>query len=486
MMYRSQPIMKVAQSRYARPVRFGRRPISEMLSEGFLFALGITSNLVVHLVGDIFVAEILVIVTLPFLLALLARRLARPYLTRVFGLLGLWMLAQIVSNAYNHIVLEDQMRGMALIGFFAVEIAFFAMYVAGNERRKTIFLTAYVALTRFQPNIASMDLQETAEKWKWEYSYGITILALLSVSFLIARRRQVPAFIVLMAVSIVDLLMNFRSAFLMLLVTIVLVFPIIPERIGRLRLLPRKNNLLRVAIVGVLALVGGWTANGLLHMVTRSGLIGEEAQQKNESEAQAGNLLLGGRPEVFIGLRAAMDSPILGHGSWARNIKYIEMQYDMMQEYGIQEDLRDAEASERGLIPSHSHIIGAWVYAGFLGALFWIYIFWLVIKGLLVASVQRPRLGPIYIYVLVGYTWNIFFSPFGSTSRIFEAFTIVVIVDLLDGTRQAQIHQKTDRHEHWRRVPSWARRGSPAYLLSSMGHEWKFHPEPEDGRMHGL
>ncbi|HMG84951.1 MAG TPA: hypothetical protein VK574_04380 [Terracidiphilus sp.] len=422
--------------------------------EGFLVALGISSSVVVRLVGDLFVAEIAMIVTFPFVLAFSIRRLQRPYLIRLFVLLGLWFLAQVLSDAYNHTVWLDRMRGMAGIIVFTTEIAFLAMVVAENERRKTIFITAFaigsVVLTRYQPNVAAIGL-EGADAWKWSYSFGVTILALLASSLLAARGRQVFALLLLIGVSAIDLLMNSRSAFLMLLVSTVLAFPIIPDQIGRFGLLPQRNNLFRVAMVVVLALAAGWSANQLLRLVTRSGLISEEAQEKNESEAQAGNLLLGGRPEVFIGLHAVMDSPVLGHGSWARDMKYTEMQYDLMQEYGINGDLTDTEADTRGLIPSHSHIIGAWVYAGLFGAIFWGYVIWLLTNAIVIVAVRRPPMAPVYSWLLVGFFWNILFSPFGSTSRIFEAFILIAIVDLL------KLRVPADRtlrgKASWHRVP---------------------------------
>ena len=454
-MYQTQPAARILRSRFVLPVKSGRQ-ISWIFIEGFLVALGILSSVVVHFVGDFFVAEIVVIVAFPILLANSAWRLHRPGLIRLFSLLGLWLLSQILSDAYHHTVVADRMRGMAGIIFFTIEIAFFAMSLAGNERRKAIFLTAYalgsIGLTQFQPNVMAVTGRSPEDDWKWAYSFGVTMLALLASSFLAERRRQGVSILLLLGISAVDLLMNSRSAFLTLLVTAVLVFPVIPDRIGRLRLLPRKNNLFRVATVALLALAAGWSAYQLLHLATQSGLVSEEAQLKNESEAQAGNLLLGGRPEFFIGLRAAMDSPILGHGSWARDMKYTEMQNDLMAEYGLQSDLTDIEANTSGLIPSHSHIISAWVFAGIVGAVFWGYVLWLVSRAIIVTALHRPPLAPIYIWLLVGYLWAIFFSPFGSTSRIIEAVTLVAIVDLLEQKPRPQALQTLRSKTGWRRA----------------------------------
>jgi len=400
-----------------------------------VFVLGFLSFVLVHFIGDLFVSEILIAGLTPVLLLYCGRKLNQPRIKRVSGLLGLWLLAQIISDVYNHTVLVDRMRGTALITLFAIEIAFFCMTVGGSERRKAIFISGYAAgsvvMSAFNPVKVAIG-GSFADHWKWGYATGVTLLAALLSSFCLIRRRYVLALLPLIGISAVDLLLNFRSAFLTIFVTTVLVFPIVPEQIGRLRFLPRKGSLARVGLVAMLALAGGWTANLMVHFVSRAGFIGEEAQQKNEVEAQAGNLLLGGRPEVLIGLKAALDSPILGHGSWARDMKYIEMQHDMLQEYGMEHDLSDAEATGRGLIPTHSHLVGAWVFSGCFGALFWVYLFWLVVRAIAVAAVQRPALAPVYVWLLVSCIWNIVFSPFGSTSRIIEAFTVALISDLLN------------------------------------------------------
>ena len=438
------------------------RRLPEFLIGTLLFGLGVLSHVVFHFVGDLFVAEMIIIVTSPLLLFFYARRLARPELLRLFALLGLWLFAQIISDAYNQTPLVDRMRGTALISFFGIEIAFFAMIVGRNETRKAIFLTAYslasIVLTRFQPNVAGVT-GDFADNWKWAYSVGVTMLSLLLSSFLLKHGWHILAVLLLVAIAATDLLLNFRSAFLMLLVSTVLFFPVIPENIGRIRILPQKGSIFRLAVIAILAIAGGWSANQLVRYVSDAGLVAQKAQEKNQAQAQAGNLIVGGRPEFFVGLKAAMDSPIIGHGSWAKNMKYLEMQHDMLEEYGMQHDLTDAEADSQGLIPSHSHIVGAWVFAGFMGVVFWAYVFWQAIKGIVAAATVRPTLAPFYIWLLVGFSWNIFFSPFGSSSRIIESFTVLVIVDLVGQSRG--------------RVPKaapWRRQGAAAFRRTQASH----------------
>ena len=111
----------------------------------------------------------------------------------------------------------------------------------------------------------------------------------------------------------------------------------------------------------------------------------------------------------------------------------MEMYRDLLVETGIHEDTYDdRNAGRMGMIPSHSHLMQAWVFAGVLGAVFWGYALVLVMRGVVRATVLRPTLSPIYCYLCVSVMWDILFSPFGYTSRIVEAFLLVVVCDLVN------------------------------------------------------
>jgi hypothetical protein len=452
MIYQSRMMMRPADRRNV-PTRHQMPTIIRIIAESSICVLGLLSSIRIHFVGDLFVTELILITCLPFFLLLRGRRLLKPKIIQLLALLGVWFLSQVLTDAYRSVAIDNRLRGMANVGFFVAEIACFAMLLTSN-RRRAIFLVFYaigsIVMARLQPFAAALK-EERGVQWKWGYSPGCILLAVLISCYLIAHRKEAFALFVLLGINSINLLYNYRSAFLELLVTTVLVVPIIPERIGRLRLLPQKNNLLRVAIVAALALVGGWSANQGVHLATQSGLLSEEARRKNETEAEAGNLLFGGRPEFFIGLRAAMDSPFLGHGSWASDIKYAEMMADMNHVSGGA--AMEIEREAGGVIPTHSHIIGAWVFAGILGTLFWAYLFWLVLRAIAVVAIRRPPLAPAYAWLLVSYCWAILFSPFGSTSRIIESFTIVIIVDLLEAKAT---HGTTPSllRGHWRRSGS--------------------------------
>lgn len=208
----------------------------------------------------------------------------------------------------------------------------------------------------------------------------------------------------------------------------------------------------RVAVLAGMALAGGAVALGLVHFVTSAGLVGEEAQIKNQQSQEAGGILLGGRPEILVSSHAVMDSPMLGHGSYAKDFKYIEMLDDIQAEEGIPTDLADQEAAG-GMIPAHSHLMSTWVQAGILGAILWIYLFWLVLKGIIRIAILRPSNAPIYAWMLVSFFWDILFSPFASTRRFTDALVILILLDVLETATHRAMELKLGRQTGVRRVP---------------------------------
>ena len=122
-----------------------------------------------------------------------------------------------------------------------------------------------------------------------------------------------------------------------------------------------------------------------------------------------------------------LDSPIIGHGSWARDMKYVYYLQKLraklrLTKYRITSDL----------IPAHSFIIGSWVEAGIAGGIFWIFVFYNAIKALIRVVLYNYQLAPLFLYLLLGLCWNIWFSPFAFSGRISVAFSIVLLVFILN------------------------------------------------------
>ena len=160
-------------------------------------------------------------------------------------------------------------------------------------------------------------------------------------------------------------------------------------------------------------------------------------------EAQSGKfgILLGARGQILASSRAIWDSPILGHGSWAKDPKYIQYLYDLLYyDYKIQ--ISDSRFGE-GLIPSHSHIFGAWVEAGIFGAIFWVWVLFIILRVLLSAYKTKNYLTILILFFTFWFAWSIGFDPFGAQERLYAAFNLVLLMTAYDLQKRKTVYVKT-------------------------------------------
>jgi O-antigen ligase len=178
-----------------------------------------------------------------------------------------------------------------------------------------------------------------------------------------------------------------------------------------------KSALLMGAVAFVVAEGYGYAAG--------EGWLGEESKQKYE--AQAGGkfgVLLGGRVELFASTLAIIDSPLIGHGSWAKDPKYATGLLEQLAAY----DYEIPREIKTDLIPTHSYLFGAWVESGIVGAIFWLWVLFFVFKILLILHKTKDTLVPLVAFVGFEMLWNVLFSPFGAGGRVYVAYHLVLLM----------------------------------------------------------
>jgi hypothetical protein len=164
-------------------------------------------------------------------------------------------------------------------------------------------------------------------------------------------------------------------------------------------------------------------------------LMPDNVQEKTlqQSTNQFG-VLLGGRSEIFASAQAFLDKPLLGHGSWAQDPKgtYTALRTDRLNDAGQDVNYERLnyiiQNSERLLIPAHSFMFGALVWAGIAGGLFWLVILFYVVRSLLENYLIFP-----YYFIAEGYglIWGIFFSPFAYSTRFSSAVFMSALISAI-------------------------------------------------------
>ena len=242
-----QPVVRT--QRGARSVGTLNKPRSVFSNLGFLSILAdmlaviiaITTSFTVVVVGTLPVAEGLMLALLPVILVVRGKRLNRSIFRTVFALLALWLANQVFTDIYRQTATKDWLRGNAAIVFFLIDLTFLVMLLGQNQRRKILFVASYaigsLLATRFQPTDLALQ-----EPWKFGYSNGLTILSVLVAAYLYDKRRYEVSLSILVCIIGANLLENYRSPVLNILLAVALTMPLIPEQVGTIRLLPRKRN----------------------------------------------------------------------------------------------------------------------------------------------------------------------------------------------------------------------------------------------------
>ena len=380
-----------------------------------------------HVMGRLFAPDILLLAMLPLVLS--SRRAAlAEHLPRTFLLLGLgWLSAQVATDLMRETPFEDYARGWAMIALMLSN--FSVLFAMLDSRRYRVVLcatgNALGGILSYAFNPADYAV---GDPWKFGYGYAATLLIVLFAAFLNARRRKLPAAALMLALAGVNLFHNFRSLAGECFVTAALLLLTRPRSAGA-AVVASSNNWVRPALIGAGVTLATFGLLRIYGYSAETGLLGYRAWQKYEIQSSGRyGILVGGRAEFFTGLEAVVDSPIVGHGSWAKDWRYSAREETLLAKFGYRVD---THPSDSWIIPSHSYLIGAWVDAGALGAIVWLWTLSLPLRSLRCLYEQHEVLAPLMIFLTVGLFWDVLFSPFGADRRFTAPFVLSALMWLL-------------------------------------------------------
>jgi hypothetical protein len=392
-------------------------------SDAGLFVFGASGAYSVNIVGSLPLCELLLLPVLPVLLLARGRRAFNRQYLWFYILTGAWLLGTLIADAYNGSGAFNGSKGIARVVFFALDFMAVAILL-NNKTRRIIILAGSFAVVEL---VGSWQFRgDFSEQWKFGVSQCLAVAALLVASHYYAKRRYVICFLISMVLAGLNLRYGFRSQLLVHLVAAVLILPLFQQARSWRGGSHVSQNRLKVLVL--LALAGGaaYAANSAIKYASKLGFFDESTQAKFEGQERGDyGVLVGGRPETLVAIQAIRDSPIIGHGSFPYGPKYLQLMQDIQYEHGYS-DSDEPEEVEYPVIPTHSHLTMAWVEGGILGGICWIYIFALTVRSVLHLNSLRPNLAPLYSYFLVGFLWDILYSPFGSVNRIWGAFFVLL------------------------------------------------------------
>lgn len=407
----------------------GTRLRKPWITDLLVFVIGLLSAIYVNVGGNLYLAEIVLLVLLPYLLYTRLKMLnfsqVRPIIILGLG----WLLNQIITDIYRGTLFADVIKGWALIVVFLTNFISLYLLIFPSIRRIALALLG-VSLGLILQGV----LQPTDNMLlnKWKYGTGFAVILLVSIGIYFVSNKKNIRFLgwsfILILVALFSFYESSRAlggvALLSAIVTMFR-FTLIGNGIAR-----RISNPLNIALAVILLF---FTAFGIIQIygyAAEQGYLGDSAQAVYQSQSSGElGVLLGGRREWLPATRAIMDSPILGYGSYARSTDYGQYLFELANlGYKVNETQVSSYLAARDFIPTHSHFLQGWVWAGILGGLFWLYILSLVIRALI--KTFRFPTGLFMATTSMGIyaIWNILFSPLSNSLRLTWAFILVTLL----------------------------------------------------------
>jgi hypothetical protein len=411
---------------------FASTPWGGRLADLLAIAIPLSQFAEFNIVGRLFAPDIMLLALLPFVLFSRGRVLTKgmPGMFLVMGFV--WLLGQILTDLVRSIPFEDYSRGWAMIGFTLTN--FMVLYVLLSESSRRIILYTFgFAGGGILTYVLNPSIYAVGEPWKFGYGFGVTVLVVLVAVLFVYQSRYSFACLVLFCAATLNLYEGVRS---MAGICFLAAAYLIVQRTAH----DRQNsgtgmsfgNAVAVFAILVLASVAMFQMYGYC---ASNGLLGNKAWEKYEIESSGRyGILVGGRPEFIAGLEAVMESPILGHGSWAKDWRYGGRAEAIRANLGY----GDVGPSDTWVIPSHSHLIGAWVDAGILGAIFWLWVLFLPLRVLRTLYLRATPLAPLIAFFAIVLIWDIMFSPYGAERRFMTPFYLVVMLSFLAECRESK------------------------------------------------
>jgi hypothetical protein len=394
-----------------------------------IFAVACAGTLSVNVVGSLPGDEILILILFPFLAINHGERAFRREYLWFYILLGGWLFGTIGGDLYLGISVANKLKGIARIVFFGLDFASLAILIDRKTRGMFVFALGIMVIM-FSVSLGYRE--DLLTQWKYGGGLAVSIATMLLASYFYMRHRYYVCIFLSACLAVLNLINAFRSQIAIDLVSCALVLPIFSRtRENRSGGHLDQREIFRVILLLSLAVGAAWTANEVVKYAVSQNYFNEQIESKFASQS-AGQLgvLVGGRPETLVAVQAIIDSPIIGHGSFAVDPKYIQLLQDIQYKYGYS-DSDEPTDEDVPSIPTHSHLTQAWVESGILGGIFWIYVLILTLRGLFQLILRRSSLAPIYAFLLLDFLWDILYSPMGSVNRLLGTYYILMSYLLL-------------------------------------------------------
>ena len=327
-------------------------------------------------------------------------------------------IIQIFSDIFNHTLFLDWARGISLLIISLLWIIFFVTNLSKNMGSVVYYLLGIAIINLFVgQSLFEEELWAQSNYFKMRAIPFLNIVLIVFSIYLSTKGKQKSIVLIFLTFSFLCFYLAARSnGLIFLLSSALLALKIMRPNLNKLFFIWYSIILFFIMAGLYVVYVGQVLSNDF----GGSNSIDQLSKAKNPYNPI--ELLYNGRVGTVVAAYAITEKPWLGYGSWARDIggKYAL----------LSAEIRGKKALDKSFIPSHSILIGTWLYMGFLGFLVVSYLYYYFIK--LYLKIYFNRFNSVYLPLVtvlsIEMMWHFLFSPFGTLRTSFPIVISLLIV----------------------------------------------------------
>lgn len=402
----------------------------------YVFLIGFGWAIDVSIVGRFALAEILMYLALPVLLAKSKVRIWNKTAVTFFALIAVFAFAVIVSDLINDNNYVFFIRGFARPIAIALNTLCMTLIVARSPRLLLDFALGMLpgaCIGYFQGSeFHDLGYREGYKYFSAKFEPILRATAIVSGIFFYRFNRLLAALVMVLPGLVVAVYGSRSGASFYFLAGGTIAFLWLLKG-QRRRIVEMNARFVLLTLVGLfLAVSAAYIA---YVYAAPKGILGERQQVKfyDQSTTRFGvspvGLLFSGRTAVVGGALAAVDNPIIGLGSWPNIGDYL---VDAVLISGDTPSEKELQSVFMERAAGHSIIIGTWFNNGLLALAFWIYFCFLMAKVFLFLLRRDNLLTPMFVFLFFELSWHLLFSPLGPKSRIYVALFGALAICFID------------------------------------------------------
>jgi len=396
-----------------------------------LFLLGLFAETKVYLYGAIALSELVIFALTPILVLKHYYRMRREGFLPFIFMMGGLIVSMLISSAWNHTPLPYVIKQFAMLyGILAYYICFYEL-LRQNMRGLGWFFFG-VALSHIITIYALNPTVTVSEAGSAYIGQGDTYDIVRGPLFWIARVQafgQIPIIgsylstpfvysiffpIAFSAFALASTVSGRGAALFAFLSCLILA-------VGRKSREKMQRLSRHFLVFVVLGLIGVVLFKSIYSYTASTGMLGDAARGKYEAQTSQGSglirLLMGGRSEFFMAIPAAIHRPIMGYGPQAEDKDGYALRF--LLKYGDDQAVKNYNKRRldmlrfgyRMSIPTHSHVMWAWITCGLFGLIFFLWLVYLVYQHMRHYIAAIPQWYGYFALTIPPFLWDFFFSP---------------------------------------------------------------------------